>query len=117
MRRACAVRNGHGRRGLAIVEGVASLVGPERYLIDSNIYDRLADDPVALKLARDLVKAAAVVLHTTHVQHDEVSATPDAERPSSSPTPFTRPKVSTPVDVRAGLFARVGFDRVGCAGR
>jgi hypothetical protein len=43
---------------------------PERYLIDAMIHDRVADDPHALRLVKDLVEAAAIVLLTTHVQED-----------------------------------------------
>ena len=53
---------------------------PERYLIDSMIHDRIADDPLALRLVKDLVEAAAIVLLTTHVQEDEITRIPNAAR-------------------------------------
>jgi predicted nucleic acid-binding protein len=51
-----------------------------RYVLDSMIHDRLADDAVVLRLAQDLVEAGIVVLLTTHIQHDEISRIPDAQR-------------------------------------
>src|SRR5437764_869117 len=44
------------------------------------IHDHLADDAVVLKLAKDLVERGIVVLLTTHIQHDEISRIPDAQR-------------------------------------
>jgi predicted nucleic acid-binding protein len=53
---------------------------PERYLIDSNIYDKLADDPEALALVEDLARRGVIVLLSTHIQEDEVARTPSSKR-------------------------------------
>ena len=53
---------------------------PERFMLDSNIFDKLVDEPGAFELATRLVECGAVELLTTHVQADEIEATPNAER-------------------------------------
>lgn len=61
---------------------VASVEVPEKYLIDTNIHDKLADDAEALELARKLVEAGTIELLTTHVQVDEIMGVSDTERVS-----------------------------------
>jgi predicted nucleic acid-binding protein len=53
---------------------------PEHYLIDSNIFDKLIDEPETLELASQLVESGALELLSTHIQADEIARTPDAER-------------------------------------
>jgi predicted nucleic acid-binding protein len=53
---------------------------PDRYLIDTHIYDKIVDTPGALALVKQLVAAGRVSLLSTHVQADEIAATPDRER-------------------------------------
>ena len=50
------------------------------YLIDSMIFDKLADDEATLAAATRLVKSRRIALLSTHVQRDELSRIPDGER-------------------------------------
>jgi predicted nucleic acid-binding protein len=53
---------------------------PPRYLLDSNIFDKLADDSHALELTKRLVTAGRIALLTTHVQLDELIKVKDDTR-------------------------------------
>jgi hypothetical protein len=53
---------------------------PRQFLIDSNIFDRIADDPAAGDLVRSRVAEGVVELLVTHVQEDEIAAIPDEQR-------------------------------------
>lgn len=53
---------------------------PDRYLLDSNIFDKLVDDDAALEIAIQLVESGRVAFLSTHVQTDEIKRTPDSER-------------------------------------
>jgi hypothetical protein len=79
----------------------------DRYLIDSNIHDKLVDTPGALDLANQLVASGAVSLLGTHVQADEVAATPDPER--------ARLLASVPVEPVPTYGAVFGLSRFGMA--
>jgi hypothetical protein len=52
----------------------------ERYVIDSNIFDRFEADSTALALAEQLVAEGKLELLTTHAQIDELSRIGDADR-------------------------------------
>jgi hypothetical protein len=64
------------RNALASVE----VERPARYLIDSNIYDKIADDADALTLAEQLVGDGRLELLSTHVQLDELTKIKDDDR-------------------------------------
>lgn len=49
-----------------------------RFFIDSNIFDKIADEPGAASLVKTLVEHGAIELLVTHVQIDEVTNTSDA---------------------------------------
>jgi predicted nucleic acid-binding protein len=50
------------------------------FVIDSNIFDKIADERGAASLVGRLVGRNAIELLVTHVQIDEIVATPDAAR-------------------------------------
>lgn len=53
---------------------------PERYLVDSNIFDKIEATPGALDLVRRLTDGRKIELVTTHIQEDEIAGIADAER-------------------------------------
>jgi predicted nucleic acid-binding protein len=79
----------------------------DRYLIDSNIHDKLVDTPGALELADQLVRRGTVSLLGTHIQADEVAAIPDPER--------ARLLASVPVEAVPTFGAVYGLSRFGMA--
>jgi hypothetical protein len=54
--------------------------GAKRFLLDSNAYDPLVDDPQARAIAVTACRDGRIELLLTHVQWDELCAIPDAER-------------------------------------
>jgi hypothetical protein len=52
----------------------------ERFLIDSNIHDKIIDVPGALDLVTQLVDDGAITLLSTYIQADEIARTPDKQR-------------------------------------
>lgn len=80
---------------------------PERYLIDSNIFDKLADDEATLKVATRLVESGHVVFLSTHVQADEIARTPDPDR--------LHRLLSVPVEEVPTYGFVVGYSRIGMA--
>lgn len=52
----------------------------ERYLIDSNIFDRIIDEAGMLDLVSRLHRDGVIELLATHVQRDELANVPDPER-------------------------------------
>ena len=53
---------------------------PERFMIDSMIFDKIIDEPTAAELVRRLATSGVLVLLATHVQIDEVARTSDEDR-------------------------------------
>lgn len=80
---------------------------PERYLIDSMIFDKLADDGAALEVATRLVDSGRVVFLSTHVQADEIARIPDPER--------VRRLLSMPAELVPTYGFVIGYSRIGAA--
>jgi hypothetical protein len=79
----------------------------ERYLLDSNIFDKLADDEATLEIAKRLVESGRVDFLSTHVQADEIERTPDSDR--------VRRLLSVPAAGVPTYGFVVGYSRVGMA--
>jgi hypothetical protein len=50
------------------------------FVIDTMIFDKIADDPGAAALVRRLVRHRAIELLVTHIQTDQIQAIPDQGR-------------------------------------
>ncbi|MGA2392714.1 MAG: hypothetical protein ABSH03_05085 [Candidatus Lustribacter sp.] len=48
-----------------------------RFLIDTNVYDALAEVPDSVELANRLIERGEIVIFTTHVQEDELNRITD----------------------------------------
>ena len=83
------------------------LVPNERYLLDSNIFDKLSDDESIFELAERLVECGRVDFLSTHVQADEIERTPDRDR--------VRRLLSVPAAEVSTYGFVVGYSRVGMA--
>jgi hypothetical protein len=55
-------------------------VVPQRFMLDSNVYDALIVDPVAEWRLRERVAAGVTVILSTHVQQDELARAPEPKR-------------------------------------
>jgi predicted nucleic acid-binding protein len=51
-----------------------------RYLLDSNIHDKLIDERLALERFKLLTEEGEKVVFSTHIQADEIARTPNSER-------------------------------------
>ncbi len=80
---------------------------PDRYLLDSNIFDKLVDDDAALEIVMQLVESGRVVFLSTHVQADEIKRTPDPER--------VRRLLKVPVEEVPTYGLVAGVSRIGMA--
>ena len=56
------------------------MASPDRYLLDSNIFDKLVDEPGASEIAKRAAASGTTELITTHVQADEIAATSNVAR-------------------------------------
>ena len=54
------------------------MIIPYRVMLDTNIFDELLADPGSQQVLNDLIKRNVIVILTTHVQADEIAATPDS---------------------------------------
>jgi hypothetical protein len=59
----------------------------ETFALDTNIYDKIVDDPAALALVQRLTRAGKIKLFVTHVQEDEIANAPPARRRTLSAVP------------------------------
>jgi predicted patatin/cPLA2 family phospholipase len=49
-------------------------IRPERYLLDSNVFDKIEATPEALDLVSQLTNERKIQIVTTHIQDDELAA-------------------------------------------
>jgi predicted nucleic acid-binding protein len=68
-------------------------------MVDSNVFDVLVDDAAARQAVLAAIEDKRLVLRTTHVQEDELAATPDKDRRTQLQQVVPRDRVVTSVGV------------------
>jgi hypothetical protein len=90
---------------------------PKRFLIDTQIFDRIVENAATMELVQRLVDGGKIEVISTHVQRDELANIADAargERANRVPTTDV-PTYGSVVDVSRLGMARLGPARSGSA--
>jgi predicted nucleic acid-binding protein len=86
---------------------MSNAAAPVSYIIDTNIFDKLAADADALALAEQLVQRGEMKLLSTHIQRDEIAQVTDQER--------LQKLLSVPIEEVPTFGIVLGVSRIGMA--